>query len=357
MKKNDYYDNQENRICQKTGKKYIDIYSSERKKETRSFRISLSRILFCIFFVCIGLIGSMMIYAYMTLRSFNYETDFITQEDNINIQDNLNTEDLNSSNLINDNMILNVLLIGSDSMSVGDGGRSDSILILSVNMRTKKIKITSIMRDTWVSIPGHSKDRINASYAYGGCKSVIDTIHRNFGIYIDRYACVDFAGFSEIIDSIGGIDMYLTEQECSYINKYSENKNNVLKISSGVKHLTGTQALQHARNRNSIGSDYDRTTRQRQVIKSVIEKMKSANITEITNLVSKLAPIVTTNFKQSEIGRLVLKALEYLKYNIEEFRIPTDDNVRNEIYSQKMVLVINNMSKVIEDLKKFIYEY
>ena len=148
MKKNDYYDDQENRICQKTGKKYIDIYSSERKKETRSFRISLSRILFCIFFVCIGLIGSMMIYAYMTLSSFNYETDFITQEDNINIQDNLNTEDLNSSNLINDNMILNLLLVGSDSMSVGDGGRGDSILILSVNMRTKKIKIT--LRNTAV---------------------------------------------------------------------------------------------------------------------------------------------------------------------------------------------------------------
>ena len=356
MKKTEH-DIQENRICQKTGKKYVDIYSSERKKETRSFRISLSRILFCIFFVCIGLIGSMMIYAYMTLSSFNYETDFNIQENNINIQDNINTEDLNNSNLVNDNMILNVLLVGSDSMSAGDGGRSDSILILSVNMRTKKIKITSIMRDTWVSIPGYPKDRINASYAYGGCKSVIDTIHRNFGIYIDRYACVDFAGFSKIIDSIGGIDIYLTEQECSYINKYSENKNNVLKISSGVKHLTGTQALQHARNRNSIGSDYDRTTRQRQVIKSVIEKMKSVNITEITNLVSKLAPIVTTNFKQSEIGRLVLSCLDYLKYDIEEFRIPTDDNVRNETYSQKMVLVINNMSKAREDLKKFIYEY
>lgn len=342
-----------NKICEKTGQKYIDIYSSEKKKERKKNRISLSKILFCVFFVCVGIIGNIMIYAYVTLKSFNYEQNFETQDINNNSELLIN----NTGNLLNDNMVLNVLLIGSDSMSAGDGGRSDSMLILSLNMHTKKIKITSIMRDIWIDIPGHNKDRINASYALGGCKLTIDTIHRNFGIYIDRYACVDFNGFSKIIDSLDGIDINLTSQECAYINKHANIKNNKLEVSSGVKHLTGIQALQHARNRDSIGSDYDRTSRQRQVIKSVIEKLKTANITKITELVSDLAPLVSTNFRQSEIGRLIFSSLEYLKYTVEEFRIPTDDNVRNETYSQKMVLVINNLSKTKEDLKKFIYEY
>lgn len=342
-----------NKICEKTGQKYIDIYSSEKKKERKKYRISLSKILFCVFFICVGIIGNIMIYAYVTLKSFNYEQNFETQDINNNSELLIN----NTGNLLNDNMVLNVLLIGSDSMSAGDGGRSDSMLILSLNMHTKKIKITSIMRDIWIDIPGHNKDRINASYALGGCKLTIDTIHRNFGICIDRYACVDFNGFSKIIDSLDGIDINLTSQECAYINKHANIKNNKLEVSSGVKHLTGIQALQHARNRDSIGSDYDRTSRQRQVIKSVIEKLKTANITKITELVSDLAPLVITNFRQSEIGRLIFSSLEYLKYTVEEFRIPTDDNVRNETYSQKMVLVINNLSKTKEDLKKFIYEY
>lgn len=342
-----------NKICEKTGQKYIDIYSSEKKKERKKYRISLSKILFCVFFICVGIIGNIMIYAYVTLKSFNYEQNFETQDINNNSELLIN----NTGNLLNDNMVLNVLLIGSDSMSAGDGGRSDSMLILSLNMHTKKIKITSIMRDIWIDIPGHNKDRINASYALGGCKLTIDTIHRNFGICIDRYACVDFNGFSKIIDSLDGIDINLTSQECAYINKHANIKNNKLEVSSGVKHLTGIQALQHARNRDSIGSDYDRTSRQRQVIKSVLEKLKTANITKITELVSDLAPLVSTNFRQSEIGRLIFSSLEYLKYTVEEFRIPTDDNVRNETYSQKMVLVINNLSKTKEDLKKFIYEY
>ncbi len=347
---NNNYSEHNERICEKTGQKYVDIYSSEKKKEKRKSRISISKILFCVFFLCVGIIGNIMIYAYVTLKSFNYEQNFETK-DNSELFVN------NAGNLLNDNMILNVLLVGSDSMSAGDGGRSDSMLILSLNMRAKKIKITSIMRDIWVDIPGHNKDRINASYAHGGCKLTINTIHKNFGIYIDRYACVDFEGFSKIIDSLGGIELNLTSQECAYINKHANIKNNKLETSSGVKHLTGVQALQHARNRDSIGSDYDRTLRQRQVIKSVIEKLKTANVTKITELVSNLAPLVSTDFKQSEIGRLIFSSLEYLKYDIEEFRIPTDDNVRNETYSQKMVLVINNLSKTKEDLRKFIYEY
>lgn len=328
---------------------YIDIYSSERKKERKRRRISAAKIISFTFFFLLGLIGSLMLYAYKTLNSFNY--------DDLGVGDNnevvTGEPDLNQK-LFNDKMVLNVMLIGSDSMSVGDHGRSDSLLILSLDLRHKKIKVTSLMRDIWVTIPGYGKDRFNAAYAYGGPKLTIETIERNFGIRIDRYAIVDFDGFSKIIDTLGGIDLELTATECAYINKYSGDKH-ILK-GSGLKHLTGLQALHYSRDRNSIGSDYDRTSRQRNVIKSVINKMKTANVAQITEIISKIGPMVTTNFKTPEISRLVTSSLTFLNYTLEEFRLPTDDNVRNETYDQKMVLVINDMSKAKSELFQFIYE-
>ncbi len=326
---------------------YIDIYSSEIKKEKKKSRISIARVIYFLFFLVLGLIGSLMIYAYNILHSFNYDDLSSEQETNASEQEDI-------GDLISDNMILNVALIGSDSMSTGDHGRSDSLLIFSLDIRHQKIKITSLMRDIWVNIPRYGKDRLNAAYALGGPKLTIETIERNFGIHIDRYAIVDFEGFASIIDTLGGIDLELTAAESSYINTYSKDKHTL--YGAGLKHLTGLQALHYSRNRNSIGSDYDRTGRQRNVIKAVIKKLKGANLAQITELISTIGPMITTNFKTSEISRLVTKSLTYLNYQMEEFRLPTDDNVRNETYSKKMVLVINDMIKARNDLAKFIYE-
>lgn len=326
---------------------YVDIYSSERRIEKRRNRRAILKTFYTLFFVVLGLIGGLMIYAYRTLHSFNYQ-GLNNRDDSAILQD------IDGNDLINDKMVLNIMLIGSDSMSVGDHGRSDSLLILSLDIRHKKIKITSLMRDIWLTIPGYGQDRFNAAYAFGGPKLTIETIEKNFGIYIDRYAVVDFDGFSNIIDTLGGIDLELTSSECSYINKFSGDPHTLR--GSGMKHLTGLQALHYSRDRNSIGSDYDRTSRQRNVIKSVVNKLKTANIAQITELISKVGPMVTTDLKSSEISRLATKSLTYLNFPMEEFRLPTDDNVRNETYSQKMVLVINNMFKAKKDLLNFIYE-
>ncbi len=329
---------------------YVDVYSVERKREKKRSRVSAAKIISFTFFLIIGMIGSLMLYAYKTLHSFNYDDLGVTKN---NSEITGNEPDPNEQ-LINDKMVLNVMLIGSDSMSVGDHGRSDSLLVVSLDIRHKKIKITSIMRDIWVSIPGYGSDRINAAYAYGGPKLSIETIEKNFGIYIDRYAVVDFKGFSKIIDTLGGIDLELTAAESSYINIYSKDKHTLK--GSGLKHLTGLQALNYARDRNSIGSDYDRTMRQRNVIKAIVNKLKTANLAQITEIISALGPMVTTNFKPSEISRLTSSSLTYLNYPLEEFRLPTNENVRSETYDQKSVLVINNMARAKSDLFQFIYE-
>lgn len=322
---------------------YVDIYSSGKRKATK---ISVKKVVLSIFFVILGIIGSAMIYAYNMLHSFNYQ-EF--EDDSSEIL----TDDFGDS-LINDSQILNIMLIGSDSMSTGDHGRSDSLMILSLDIKNHKIKVTSLMRDIWINIPGHGYDRLNAAYAFGGAKLTIETIEKTFGLRVDRYAIVDFEGFSNIIDTLGGIDLELTSDECIYINTYSGDKNTLK--GKGLKHLTGLQALHYSRNRNSKGSDYDRTSRQRNVIRAIVDKLKTANLKQITELIPTIAPLITTNFKTSEISRLATNSLTYLKYDLEEFRLPTNDNVKNETINQKMVLVIPDIAKARYDFLKFIYE-
>ncbi len=322
---------------------YVDIYSSGKRKNPR---VSLKKVVMSVFFVILGLIGSAMIYAYHMLHSFNYEE--IDTDPN-----EVLTDDFGDS-LINDSQILNVMLIGSDSMSTGDHGRSDSLMILSLDVKNHKIKVTSLMRDIWINIPGHGYDRLNAAYAFGGAKLTIETIEKTFGLRVDRYAIVDFEGFSNIIDTLGGIDLELTSDECIYINTYSGDKNTLK--GKGMKHLTGLQALHYSRDRNSKGSDYDRTSRQRNVIRAIVDKLRSANLKQITELIPTIAPLITTNFKTSEISRLAANSLNYLKYDLEEFRLPTNENVKNETISQKMVLVIPDIAKARYDFLKFIYE-
>lgn len=341
------YQDKFDRQPSKKNVKYVDIYSSESKKIKKGSRIPVLKILSFIFFLFLGVIGSAMIYAYNTLHSYNYQEIETTPEETID-------EEAYVGDLCNDKMILNILLIGSDSMSVGDQGRSDSLMLVSLDIRNKKIKVTSLMRDLWVDIPKYGKDRINAAYAYGRAKLTIETIQKNFGVLIDRYICVDFEGFAKIIDSLGGIDMELTSAECQYINKYSGDPHTLK--GSGIKHLTGLQALNHARNRNSKGSDYDRTMRQRDVIRAMIEGLKKSNVAKITEIVSNIGPMTTTNFKPSEIARLAKNSMTYVNYPMHEFRLPTNDNVRDEVHNQKMVLAIIDMAKAKKDLKKFIYE-
>ena len=333
---NDRYDDNFNNHS-----KYVDISSGKPRKIAK---MTPKKIVSLVFFTILGLLGVLMIYAYMALHSFNYE----------GLPENTELVDEYGNDLISDSQVLNIMLIGSDSMSVGDHGRSDSLLIVSLDVKNKKIKVTSLMRDIWINIPGHGKDRFNAAYAFGGPQLTISTIEKTFGIRIDRYMVVDFEGFSRIIDALGGIDLELNVNECAYINTYSGDKHTLK--GSGIKHLTGLQALHYSRNRNSKGSDYDRTRRQRNVIRAIIEKLKTASLTQVTDFISAVGPLVTTNFKTSEISRLGASSLEYLNYPMEEFRLPTDDNVRNETYDKKMVLVINDIAKAKKDLLNFIYE-
>ena len=245
--------------------------------------------------------------------------------------------------------------------------------MMSIDNWHKKLKLTSFQRDTYVYIPGYGQNKINAAYTYGGPKLTIETIETNFGIKIDRYAVVDFDSFIEIIDTLGGIDMEVTQDEIDYIN-YQMYKNEqvdnpkTITNAPGIVHLNGQEALWYARNRglstnedgNEIGidgDDWDRTSRQRKLLEKMFNDLKGADLTKIVSIVSSVGPMVTTNLKKDEITALVSHAPTYLTYTVEQSYVPTEGLWYYENNTPAgSVIAIADMNKQRLEFAKFIYE-
>ena len=248
--------------------------------------------------------------------------------------------------------IFNILVVGCDSRKEGGVGRSDAMILFSVNEATEKIHMTSIMRDSYVSIPGRSNNRINAAYAFGGGKLLLDTVETNFDVDVDKYVAFDFYSFVDVVDSIGGIDLEVTDAEIPVLNGYVKELNRLngrpegtyYVTESGMQHLNGTQALGYSRIRYVGNGDFERTNRQRKVIAKVFEKAKTLNLLEINDLLNTFLPQVKTNLTQEEILSLMLKALDYLQYDLDSLRLPTDDSFR--------YMRVNGMSVLGIDLEK-----
>lgn len=228
--------------------------------------------------------------------------------------------------------VFNILLIGSDGRQKGGSGRSDTNILVSVNSSTKEITMTSLMRDSYVAIPGHGNNRINAAYAYGGAKLLLKTIETNFGVQAEKFAAVDFYAFIDIIDVIGGVDIEISDAEAEMMNQYIWEVNRLEERSEeldqldggGTLHLNGTQALAYVRLRKVGNADFERTQRQRTVLTKIFEKVKKMNLLELNELLRTLLPEIKTNMSEKEILNFLMKAPEYLRYDLKTLRIPAD---------------------------------
>lgn len=364
-------------------KNEIFSYSPEGKKsEKRNVKHkrkkSWKRIIAALLSVILAITGVGMIIFYNTISSINFKhIDTHNNKDD----DGSGNLDFNHSatDLLNDPMVLNVMLFGEDSRKGNETqGRSDTMLMLSIDNRHKKIKLTSFMRDCLVTIPGYDDtgneyglNKLNAAYTYGGPALSIKTIESNFGIAIDRYAVVDFESFKSIIDTLGGVDIELTQDEIDYINwqtylnGQSEDRYEI-KDKPGKVHLNGRQALWYSRNRGYqeeehpevviSGDDFDRTNRQRNLLTTIMKSLKNANLAQIVSIVGEIGPMITTNLKKDELTTLVANSMTYLSYDMEQFRVPLDDYYRYDVYNQMSVLVITDMEETRLELAKFVYE-
>ncbi|MCM1082175.1 MAG: LCP family protein [Clostridium sp.] len=259
--------------------------------------------------------------------------------------------------------VYNILLIGNDARDKNTLGRSDSMIILSINEETKKIIMTSIMRDSYVYIPDYGYNRINAAYAWGGAELLIDTIEANFKIKIDSYAAVNFFSFMDVIDVAGGVRIDVSDAEVKVMNNYISELNRLEGISEevdkleagGTYTLNGKQALAYSRIRYVGNADYERTERQRRVLEKVFNSMKACKLSELNQALNTVLPEITTNIEEGEMLSLLLDyTVSYRNYEILQCRVPRDGTIENLTINGAMVLGIDLQSN-IDYMRESIY--
>jgi len=251
---------------------------------------------------------------------------------------------------LSESYVTSVLLIGTDGRVSEDKGRSDTMILLSMNSHTKEITLTSFMRDCNVYIPNYGWDKLNSAYSYGGAELLMDTIENNFGVLIDDYISVDFISFSNIIDSVGGLVIEVSEEEAREINVILQSEVNELMgddplsdlLEAGGKlRLNGKQALSYARIRNVGNSDFDRTERQRNVMSMLLKKLKSFNPAMLQKITQNVMPRVSTNVPTLDMYFLSLKLPLTVGYNTKQIQIPYEGTFYDDYTESGSVLQVD----------------
>ena len=261
--------------------------------------------------------------------------------------------------LWHDDMIANILVMGVDDYQPNDPGRTDSMMLVTIDTRHQQLKVTSFMRDMYVNIPGYGANRINTAYTYGGPKLTVQTLESLFGVDIDRYVCVNVAQFRDIINTLGGVTIELTQAEADLINENS-GESYERWVSEGTQRLTGKQAWYYARIR-AIGNDQARTERQRKVIESVVDNLKSKDLFTLNSILAQVLGQMSTNMSRNEVLALVANAMTYLNYPIESTRLPVDGTYNGSgdwvyIGGLSQNVIIPDLQANSEHLVEFLYE-
>ena len=229
--------------------------------------------------------------------------------------------DLNLHNrpVSNQKHITNIMLIGQDRRPGENRTRSDVMILCTINSKTKELTLTSFMRDMYVAIPGYENDKMNASYYLGGMKLLDQCMKDNFGVHVDGNIEVDFDGFADIVDLMGGLEISLTEGEANFLRMFE------FDVRPGRNKLNGKAVVLYTRIRTVGNSDYTRTERQRKVLNLLFEKCRGMSLTKLKALVEKTLPLITTDMTNRKILDYVTDFLPMLgDVEVYSGRIPAD---------------------------------
>lgn len=263
---------------------------------------------------------------------------------------------VDESRLDSDDQIINILLVGADKReSWSEAGRSDATMIATIDKKHKRLKLTSLMRDMYIEIPNHGKNKFNAAYSYGGISLLYQTIAYNFDLKIDGYVLVDFAAFTKVIKSLGGVKIELTEEEANYLIK-AYKKGTEAKVKPGMNNLNGKQALAYTRIRQDAEADFGRTARQRKVLQSLFTKVKTKSYSQLLQLSETVMQNITTDLSNEKIFSYMADVIKMGTTEIDQQRIPLNNTYSAERVAGMEVL-IPDLNKNKEALWKFIFEY
>ncbi len=258
--------------------------------------------------------------------------------------------------------VYNILLLGEEAIGSGTSrGRTDVIVIATMNTNEKKLRLTSLMRDTLVQIPGFQDNKLNSAYEKGGLDLLYKTIALNFDIRLDGCIKVNFENFEKIIDKLGGLDLTLTAGEAKYLNttNYISNPLN-RNVREGTQHLNGNQVLGYSRVRKKAtitgnNNDYGRTDRHRIVLNAIFEKYKTKSKVELAAMMPSLLPMITTDIDSKTFEQLLNTFIEMGLQNIDQLRIPADGTFTDNVKVRGMDVIIPDLDENIDVMHKFIF--
>lgn len=247
--------------------------------------------------------------------------------------------------------VTNIALFGVDSRDNDDSGRSDALMVLSIDKTHNKIKITSIARDSYVAVDGYGQTKINHAYAYEGAALAIKTVNQNFNLAITDFVTVNFNQIAEIVNYLGGVTLTLSDAEVEFVNR--EVTDTYLEYSGEVS-LNGEQALAHSRNRDT-GSDVERTERQRMVLEAMLAKVKQMNVLQYPELINMILSNCKTSLNDSEMMSLGTWAVTSGAKMEQTFIPSTECNASGETIDEVWYYVydLTNATNIIH---KFIYD-
>lgn len=291
------------------------------------------------------------------------EEYFDTDENTGNLEElDPNSIQLDSATAVkSDKQVVNILLCGEEAIG-GGRGRTDSIMIATINSVDNELKLTSIMRDSYVQIPGYTDNKINSAYHNGGMSSLIKTIKTNFGIEVDGYVLVNFDSFEQIVDAVRGIDITLDEKEVKYLNStnyISDRSNHTLSV--GKNHMNGNQALGFARvryvMRDGEYGDFARTLRHRTVMQALFKRVQDKSTLELIAMIPKILPMLTTNIEKNDLINYISMGVKVREQNakIATLNVPVEGAYKITRARGMSIILPDPLSKSVDQMQKFIY--
>ncbi len=374
----------------------VSSYSSSKEYKKRRGKRRVRAVLrgiaifFCLVFI---LCGSGLVYVSTNLLSGLNTTSIAKDDDTLGID---------SENIVMDNSIKNIALFGVDARNTEFTGRSDVIMILSVDNRHGKIKMTSILRDSELLIEGEGTsgyvsyvNKINAAYADGGPELAIRTLNQNFGLDIRDYVTINFANMAAIVDAFGGVDITMTAEEVSALNdnlwalqqeveeqKELDQQNGTYDEQSysdigyedfipsldgtvqlvygeyqdGTYHLNGNQAVAYGRIRY-VGSDYARVERQQNVFSALVAKVGGMGLTDYAKLAQELMPYCETSLNLDDI--LAMTPILFTNFTMSSISVPNAE-YETDLFDQQdssgTYHMIYDPTGAAQRISAFIYE-
>lgn len=334
--------------------KYEDISSSSkgrkpaRGKKPRRKKHTARNILLTVICLLLAVCVGFYIYAY---RIINNVKRAPLDRDDIGI---------NSDEPQTYGKVRNIALLGLDTRQDNDVGRSDAIVILTVDKTHNKLKLTSVARDTYVSIDGRSKDKLTHAYAYGKSQLAVKTLNQNFGLEISDYVTMNFYGLTRVIDYIGGVDITVTEAEKNELNKniFPEMRSLGMKCpdikAAGTQRLNGAQAVCYARIRH-IDSDVQRGNRQKTVLMAMFNEAKSMGALKLPQFAEMFLKECETSLSTNDIMSLgswgLVASPEFEQLSIPNDNIPSSGKIIKGVW-----YYVYDLETAKKEIKDFILE-